>query len=98
MGKINVQEVFNKVIEAGYYAIYEEGKRSSTLMCFALSKAHMDNLITLDERHQAGLAIRDYLPDCGTLEDKLFRNNYPYGFKARRTIYLNWNNRPDLPI
>lgn len=84
---MNVQEVFDKVIAAGYY-------EKQRLMCFALRAALDEYLISEEEFKQATTEIKGYLGAWGSLGGMLLRTNLDPSFEARLAIYKNWANRP----
>lgn len=90
--EIDVQEVFNKVIDAGYFK-----KRYSTLlpfMCRELRKAVHAGVISTEECTTAEKEISQYLGKYGTLWLKLLHLGLPHAYADRLFIYRNWNNRP----
>ena len=97
--EFNIQEVFNKVIEKGYYNEEDE------FMCNSLAKAGIDGVISEEEFVVASDSVQDYLEELGlwtgdtriTLEDGLSAiSNYQekWLFHERLAIYLDWENRP----
>lgn len=84
---MNVQEVFDKVIAAGYY-------EKQKLMCFALSAALAESLISEEEFKQATAEIKGYLGAWGSLGGMLLHSNLDSAFEARLAIYKDWVNRP----
>lgn len=87
---MNIQEVFDKVIEAGYYT------ENAPLMCFSLTKASFNGVISLEERSFAHDEIKKYLGAFGSLGGLLCNNKLPYCFQDRLSIYKDWANRPVL--
>ena len=70
-----LQEIFNAVIEAGYYPYneyytMENGKPTSNFMCESLIYALNKGVITKEERDKATKAIRRYINKLAT------RGNY----------------------
>lgn len=86
---MNVQEVFNKVIDSGCY-----NKGNCSLMCPALGVARRTGEINQDE-YQLGIdAIKDYLKGYGSLGGKLLNMKLDYMFEDRLRVYQNWEARP----
>lgn len=85
---MNVQEIFNKVIEEGYYSY------RVMLMCPALGAARRDKVITQEEWQLAIDEIKAYLKGYGSLGGKLMNMKLPYKFEHRMEIYKNWSERP----
>lgn len=91
----SVQQIFNVVIDEGFYTNYYESEMCSNLMCVALSCAYHKKLITRAECLKAKAAIREYLgDDYMFLQQFLQDNGYYFSFAARVTIYKDWENRP----
>lgn len=87
---MNIQEIFNKVIEAGHY-----GNSSFDAMCSSLALA-LGKEINEDEYIFAIQEIRSYLGKYIYLKSLLVANSLPYTFEARLKIYKDWKNRPKL--
>lgn len=87
---MNVQDIFNKVIESGHYSY------RVSLMCPALGAARRDKVITQDEYQFAYDEIRKYLGAYGSLGGKLNSMKLNYEFNSRLQIYQNWENRPHM--
>lgn len=87
--KVNrpIQEVFNIVIEQGFY--YRQD-----FMCFALRDAYRANYISKDEYLEYKKQVCEYIGDSITLHALLERNNRRSDFSTRQGIYMNWANRP----
>lgn len=85
---MNVQEVFDKVIAAGYYNTHRP------VMCPSLELAKTDGLITDAEELLAKAEIKGYLGAWGTLGGMLLHANLDPSFVARLAIYKDWVNRP----
>lgn len=85
---MNVQEVFDKVIAAGYYNAYRP------VMCPSLELAKGNGLITDAEERLAKAEIKGYLGAWGSLGEMLLHFNLDSSFEARHAIYKNWVNRP----
>jgi hypothetical protein len=85
---MNVQSVFDKVIQAGIY------KEEFPLMCNALNCASIKDVITPEEFHLARAEIRSYLGGFGSLGGFLYHKDQPWHFTARLAIYENWANKP----
>lgn len=62
--RVNVQEVFNKVIDAG---IYGDSIFQNPFMCHALIVAEKGKVITNSEASKAYYAIKDYLDKVNLL-------------------------------
>lgn len=90
--EIDVQEVFNKVIDTGYYK--NTYLLHQTLMCLSLSSAASAKVITEKERAAATKEIIQYLEGYLTLSLKLSCMNLPDRFEDCLVIYRNWNNKP----
>lgn len=90
-----LQEIFNVVIDKGYYK--EFGVRGSSFMCNALFGAYCADVITRKEHDKALDAIGNYIDKYTsdiTLKSALINLNRPYNFSDRLAIYRNWKNRP----
>ena len=98
---VDVQEVFNKVIDAG---LYWGGEVSPVYMCNALARARRGGIITLYEQVAAREAIEEYMhgidPGAHALVGALSRKLRgalitPAMRKGNLTaLYRNWANRP----
>lgn len=89
--KVDVQDVFNRVIDAKFY------NESYDWMCLSLMDARDVKLISEKEYRQAREEIRAYLPPKylflrSVLEDNGLRGD----FESRLAIYRDWANRPSL--
>ena len=97
-----VQQLFNAVIDGGFYSAdysrFEEPCPPSEWMCCAVSSAVKAKCITKVEADKLYRAINQYLYSmyiaAGTLATALRRNDLPADFNARLTIYRDWQNRP----
>lgn len=87
---INVQDVFDQVINSGHYSPLD----GSELMCHALKAAGRNGDISSEDFILAKEEIRSYLGGFGSLGGFLDYKGLPYDFNARLAIYLNWKNRP----
>lgn len=94
----DVQEVFDKVIDAGLYWAYED---SHEFMCHALRSAYRLRIISPVERTVAEKAIQTYMhsidPDAPALVGALSRSalTTPAMRVGNLTeLYRNWANRP----
>ncbi|CAK24974.1 hypothetical protein [Pseudomonas phage LKA1] len=98
---VDVQEVFNKVIDAG---LYWAGEDCEQFMCHALWRALTLHIISHDERTAAGEAIREYVHSIDPLAHALVG---ALGRKLRHALttpamregnltelYRDWANRP----
>lgn len=103
----NLQEIFNTVIDHGFYCekeLYNYDETGNYLsdtrdyMCGALFTAHRCGVITEKEFHFAERKIAEYLALTGRafLESALSDSGLPNSFNARKAIYQNWANRPTL--
>ncbi len=95
----DVQAVFDKVINAGYYGRPRHGNEHvmSSFMCISLDRARNNGLITWDECTLAKTAISGYLTECfSSLTNALAYNRHPFNITARLAIYRDWANRPVL--
>jgi hypothetical protein len=86
----NVQEVFDKVIQLGFY----NQQQGSELMCRALKETARAGSITKEEFIIANEEIRNYLSGFGSLGGMLFHRGSPWEFPTRLAIYQDWKNRP----
>lgn len=93
----SVQEIFNEVIECGYYT---ENRLSDfhPYMCGSILDAYNHNIISKTERKKALAAIREYMKfgSSGYLAICLKDYGLPYSFKDRLHLYKNWKDRPKL--
>lgn len=94
----SVQEIFDIVINHGYYKSHFEIRRTSPYMCVALYAAALGGVITESEERKAYLAIYEYLDPtwCVSLEDALQQSDLPNSFTRRLHLYRNWADRPNL--
>lgn len=96
-----VQAVFDKVIDAGFYP-------DDWYMCWALTSAHHDGVITGEEWTIARVAIRGYLDDCpgasvsvlhalkvACIEDPDMEPEV-WAHSEGVHFYRNWADRPEL--
>ncbi len=91
------QEVFNIVIDKGYYAeciLVSPGK--SYFMCIALTLAYDNGHITTKEYNTALAEIDAYIdsPTTSVLKNYLIERDLYYSFNDRLAIYKDWANRP----
>lgn len=86
----SVQEIFDAVIDAGFYTERTEW------MCSSLRAAYFNGVISVKEMEIAGCAIYEYLGGYVFLETKLYHHDLPYEFPDRLAIYRNWSNRPSF--
>jgi hypothetical protein len=84
---MNVQEIFNKVIEAGLY------NEKDGLMCHSLKVAARQGTITAEEFIAAKGDIQSYLKGFGSLGGFLDYKGRPYSFEARFAVYKDWANK-----
>jgi hypothetical protein len=94
----NVQDLFNKLINLGYYASIPT-YNSSRFMCIAAVYAKAEKAITPEEYAELVTAIKNYL-QRGAAEYSLDRllqiNGLPCNFNACLQVYKNWSKRPTL--
>lgn len=96
---MDVQEIFNRVIDGGFYQGGYDYNNYSDLMCISLFQARNKGVITPDEDKYAENVIKNYLNDwsgCVQLYNVLKNNALENSFKARLAIYKDWDNRPKL--
>jgi len=86
----SVQEIFDAVIDAGFYTEHEDW------MCRSLELARLCGVISKEEKKIARREIGAYLGSFTILESKLYFYNLPYKFPDRLAIYRNWASRPSL--
>lgn len=97
-----VQQLFNAVIDGGFYSerYFELGEPfpPSEWMCCAVTSAVKANCVTAEEAGKIDRAINQYLHSmyiaAGTLATALRRNDLPANFNDRLAIYRDWKNRP----
>lgn len=91
---MNIQEIFNRVIDQGYYNI----SFAHSAMCNALCQAWDEDEISEEEYQLACEQIEEYLLtiDCAYLFTALKRAGLPSDIEARTAIYRDWANRPSL--
>lgn len=90
---MNVQNVFDKVIEAGVY-----GESTDVLMCKALKFAKAASIISDEEFVLANAEIRKYLSGFGSLGGLLANKERDWSFTARLAIYKDWANKPKFKV
>ena len=86
----SVQEIFDAVIDTGFYTEYENW------MCYSLESARSYGVISKKEEKIARREIRAYLGEYTLLETKLFHLGLPCKLSDRLALYRNWANRPSL--
>ena len=91
----DVQEIFNRVIDQGYYTPYDY-----SVMCNSLHNALCGDVISTDEYRFARKQIGNYLlpTNCAYLRTALAQAGLPHTIEARTAIYRDWANRPSLPL
>lgn len=96
----SIQEIFNAVIESGYYTEEKVQTFYSASMCLSLIFAKDREVITPEEKTRAQKEIDVYMQTSPSLflVDNLKSSNLPYDFSSRLAIYLDWGNRPELRI
>lgn len=85
---MQIQPIFNAVIEAGLYT------EQSCLMCHSLKEAASGDTITVLERDEALVAIKEYLSGFGSLGGFLDYKKSGFDFSTRLSVYQDWANRP----
>lgn len=85
---MNIQEVFNTVIEADLY------NEKNDLMCISLMVAWNQGLITNESFKEARSQIKEYLSGFGSLGGYLDFKKADYSFSCKLEIYQNWESRP----
>lgn len=81
------QEIFNKVIEAGFY------NEKDGLMCHSLKAAARQGVITAEEFIAAKDEITAYLKGFGSLGGYLDYKKQPFDFATRLAVYKDWANK-----
>ncbi len=91
---MNIQEIFNRVIDQGYYSTLT----SNSVMCHSLYLARGEGVISTDEYLFAREQIDEYLRPtyCTYLFRALEEAGLPSTIEARTAIYRDWANRPTL--
>lgn len=87
---MNVQDVFNKVINAGV--------ENPNRMLFAMQVAFMDGAITREGYELAAKELHWYMSNSpeATLSLALEANGHPHSDADCLAVYSNWINRPSL--
>ena len=85
---LTTQQVFNKVVNGGFYT-EEDG-----LMCRSLKNAARQGFIEKEEFIQATAEIREYLSGFGSLGGFLSYKDQAHDFNSRLALYLDWQNKP----
>lgn len=89
--KVDVQDVFNRVIDARFYSGVDD------LMCLSLMDARDVKLISEKEYRQARNEVGAFLAFKNTtLKWALEVNGLRGDFESRLAIYRDWANRPSL--
>lgn len=95
-----IQEIFDAVIDNGFFGPKTTGEKHHEFMCDALYAAGYDKVISQAEYMFAKQAIKDYLRTSKTftsyLEVALYRAGLPFDVKDRQAIYSDWVNRPNI--
>lgn len=91
---MNIQEIFNRVIDQEYY----DTSHNYSAMCHSLYRAWYKEVISYDEYRFAKEQIRKYLYPVNRayLGDALKKAGLPNTIEARTAIYRDWANRPSL--
>ena len=98
------QEVFDAVINGGFYRAESRALMYSFHMCFSLEDAKLQGVISQEEMKATQDAITHYVMGelnvrcVEGLESILLQNNLPCDFPARLSIYQDWENRPNLAV
>lgn len=91
------QEIFDQVIEAGFYdPTYPPTGKKCVFMCDALNSAAVHGLITKYEAENLKNEIDIYIKGAWTLRAELKRNKLPNSPCDLLSIYMDWDNRPQL--
>lgn len=93
---MNIQEIFNRVIDQKYY----DTSHTYSAMCHSLQNAWNWDVISEDEYRFTRAQIKEYLlpTNCAYLGVALKQAGLPSNIQARTAIYQDWANRPSLPI
>ena len=93
-----VQEIFEVVIDNGFYAAKYIKDTSSPVMCYALLYAKGAGMITHPEYASAFEEVKGYIggTGCPTLKMALDASNMKSDFNDLLMIYLDWEFRPEL--
>lgn len=98
---MEVQEIFNKVIDSGHYM--GDKYDSSNYMCTALERAAVVGEITQEEVTKARNEINTYLEVLDTLipesayyalKHRLRALDLPSNSDVCKSIYMSWDTRP----
>lgn len=92
----NIQEIFDVVIDRGFYSNVPIYNWASWYMCEAVYFAQVTGHITGAERRMAVDAINEYLQAYVFLRAALSCSDLPCGYEDRLAIYKDWANRPQL--
>ena len=84
----SVQEIFDAVIDGGFYTEHCD------CMCFSLEGALRAGVISKEEGRIADREISEYLDPYPLLKSKLHWHGLPSKFSDRLAIYRDWKNRP----
>ena len=93
---MNIQGIFNRVIDGGFYRPQTVLGVCSMYMCHALVHARNAGTITYDELAYAFGAIDNYLGKVVTLRSAMVRVGIEATFEKRLAVYSDWDNRPSL--
>lgn len=101
MSEHNMQELLNRIIDAGHYQ-KEYTQTASEYMCNAALLASDAGVITVQEalyvERECLAYIQELLPGTSApLNNALFHAGLPSGFNERLAIYRDWANRP-MPV
>lgn len=91
---MNVQEIFNRVIDQRYY----DTSYTFSTMCHSLHCAWSWEDISEEEYLFARKQIKEYLrpTNCAYLQKALAEAGLPSTIEARTALYRDWANRPKL--
>lgn len=93
---MNIQELFNRIIDQKYY----DTSCNDAAMCYSVATAWVQDVITEEECQFLHKAIEDYLESTGFsyLRGVLEMLELPSTIEARTAIYRDWANRPKLRL
>lgn len=96
---LDIQKIFDKVIDKGFYKEDYIPNKQSQFMCYSLQYAYQAMQISLTEYELAIREIKDYVTqeenDVYNLEDHLTRlYNKQASYSDCLSVYTDWVNRP----
>lgn len=91
-------EVLKVVAESEFYTIdrFNRNENASLYMCFALSNAAINGLITNEEQTQAYNEVQEYLGGFAFMRTVLKMNGLPFEGEDRKRLYQKWDDRPTV--